>query len=217
MSDELTLGDVMETKKSKTREYVESLIIAAIIAFFVRGFIVQAFKIPSSSMEPTLLIGDHLLVNRMSYVVKVPFTDTVIFNIADPKREDVIVFRYPADKSKDFIKRVIAVEGDTIEIKNKVIYINGNKINDKWGHYIDKNIMPVYISPKDNLGPVTVPKGSYFVMGDNRDRSLDSRFWGFVKKEDLVGKAFILYFSWDSKSDSVLNYVRWARIGRLIR
>ena len=210
-------GDLMKTKKSKTREYVESLIIAAIIAFFVRGFIVQAFKIPSSSMEPTLLIGDHLLVNRMSDVVKVPFTDTVIFNIGDPKREDVIVFRYPADKSKDFIKRVIAVEGDTIEIRNKMIHINGKKIDDKWGHYLDNNVMPVYISPKDNLGPVTVPKGSYFVMGDNRDRSLDSRFWGFVRKEDLVGRALILYFSWNSKSDGVLNYVRWGRIGKIIR
>jgi signal peptidase I len=218
MSHELraNLGDSMETKKSKTREYVESLIIAAIIAFFVRGFFIQAFKIPSSSMEPTLLIGDHLLVNRLSYVMKVPFTDTVIFSLGDPKREDVIVFRYPVDRSKDFIKRVIAIEGDTVEIKNKVIYINGEKINDRWGHYSDSGAIPGYLSPKDNLGPVTVPKDSYFVMGDNRDRSLDSRFWGFVRKEDLVGRALILYFSWNNKSDDVLNYVRWTRIGKLI-
>lgn len=207
----------MEKKKSKTREYIESLVIAAIIAFFVRGFIVQAFKIPSSSMEPTLLIGDHLLVNRLSYVMKVPFTDSVIFSLGDPKKGDVIVFRYPMDKSKDFIKRVIATEGDILEIKNKVIYVNGKKIDDKWGHYIDSEIIPVYLSPKDNLGPIAVPKESYFVMGDNRDRSLDSRFWGFVKKEDLVGKAFILYFSWNSKSTGPLDYIRWNRIGRLIR
>mgnify|MGYP000971357831 FL=1 len=206
----------MEKKKSKTREYIESLVIAAIIAFFVRGFIVQAFKIPSSSMEPTLLIGDHLLVNRLSYVMKVPFTDTVIFSLGSPKKEDVIVFRYPMDKNKDFIKRVIATEGDKLEIVNKVIYVNDKRIDDKWGHYTDNDIIPVYLSPKDNLGPIVVPKDSYFVMGDNRDRSLDSRFWGFVKKEDLVGKAFILYFSWNNKSNSVLDYIRWNRIGRLI-
>jgi len=207
----------MDKKKSKTREYIESLVIAAIIAFFVRGFIVQAFKIPSSSMEPTLLIGDHLLVNRLSYVMKVPFTDTVIFSLGNPKKEDVVVFRYPMDKSKDFIKRVIATGGDKLEIVNKVIYVNDKRIDDRWGHYKDNDIIPAYLSPKDNLGPIIVPKDSYFVMGDNRDRSLDSRFWGFVKKEDLVGKAFILYFSWDGNSDNPLHYVRWLRIGRMIR
>jgi signal peptidase I len=210
------LGVGMDKKKSKTREYIESLVIAAIIAFFVRGFIVQAFKIPSSSMEPTLLIGDHLLVNRLSYVMKVPFTDTVIFSLGNPKKEDVVVFRYPMDKSKDFIKRVIATGGDKLEIVNKVIYVNDKRIDDGWGHYKDNDIIPAYLSPKDNLGPIIVPKDSYFVMGDNRDRSLDSRFWGFVKKEDLVGKAFILYFSWNNKSNSVLDCIRWNRVGRLI-
>ena len=123
----------MEKSKSKTREYIESLIIAAIIAFFVRSFFVQAFKIPSSSMEPTLLIGDHLLVNRLSYVVKVPFSDIVILNMGNPKRGDVVVFRYPVDTSKDFIKRVIATEGETVEIKDKAIYVNGKKITDPLG------------------------------------------------------------------------------------
>ncbi len=209
----------MENKKvkSKTREYVESLIIAAIIAFFVRSFVIQAFKIPSSSMEPTLLIGDHLLVNRLSYVMKIPFTDKVIFSLGDPKKNDVIVFRYPVEPDKDFIKRVIATPGDTIEIKDKVIYLNGKRIEDKWGFYSDSLIVPGNINPRDNFGPLRVPKDSYFVMGDNRDRSLDSRFWGIVPKDHLVGRALILYFSWNAKADDAFDYVRWTRIGSLIR
>jgi len=212
------MGENMEKReKSKTREYVESFLIAALIALFVRSFFLQAFKIPSSSMEPTLLVGDHLLVNRLSYVVKVPFFDYVILTIASPKKDDVIVFRYPIDPDKDFIKRVIATEGDTIEIKDKVIYINGNKIDDKWGFYSDYSILPGNMQPRDNFGPYKVPKDSYFVMGDNRDRSLDSRYWGVVKKEHLVGKALIIYFSWNNKSEDMFHYVRWDRIGRLIK
>ncbi|OPY75335.1 MAG: Signal peptidase I T [Syntrophorhabdus sp. PtaU1.Bin058] len=203
--------------KSKTREYIESLIIAAIIAFFVRSFFIQAFKIPSSSMEPTLLIGDHLLVNRLSYVVKVPFTDIVIFELDKPVQGDVVVFRFPVDRSKDFIKRVIAREGDTVEIKDKTIYVNGKKMKDPWGYYSQAPVIPGDLAPRDNLPSIKVPKDSYFVMGDNRDNSLDSRFWGFVKKEDLVGKAFILYFSWNSHPDNPLYYIRWPRIGRVIR
>jgi len=182
-------------QKSKTREYIESLLIAALIALFVRGFIVQAFKIPSSSMEPTLLVGDHLLVNRLSYVTKVPFTDTVLLDLGKPARGDVVVFRYPVDRSKDFIKRVIGVEGDVIRIKDKVIYVNGKRMNDPHAHFAEEAVIPGVFSQRDNFGPVTVPKDSYFCMGDNRDRSLDSRFWGFVKKDDL----------------------RWERIGKLIR
>jgi len=204
-------------QKSKTREYAESLIIAAIIAFFVRSFFIQAFRIPSSSMEPTLLIGDHLLVNRLSYVMKIPFTDKVIFNLGDPKKGDVIIFRYPIDPDKDFIKRVIATEGDTIAIKDKVIYINGKKTEDKWGHYSANVILPEHINPRDNFGPYKVPQNSYFVMGDNRDRSLDSRYWGIVPKDHLVGRALILYFSLNGKPDNILGYIRWSRIGSLIR
>ncbi len=207
----------MDKQKTKTREYLESFIIALVIAFFVRSFFIQAFKIPSSSMEPTLLIGDHLLVNRMSYVVKVPFTDIVLLNLGKAKRGDIIVFRYPQDRAKDFIKRVIATEGETVEIKDKAIYVNGQRIIDPWGRFADREIIPGELSPKDNFRPVKVPAGSYFVMGDNRDRSLDSRFWGFVAQEDLVGKALILYFSWDAQGDGPLDYIRWTRIGHLIR
>jgi signal peptidase I len=204
-------------QKSKTREYIESLLIAALIALFVRGFIVQAFKIPSSSMEPTLLVGDHLLVNRLSYVTKVPFTDTVLLDLGKPARGDVVVFRYPVDRSKDFIKRVIGVEGDVIRIKDKVIYVNGKRMNDPHAHFAEEAVIPGVFSQRDNFGPVTVPKDSYFCMGDNRDRSLDSRFWGFVKKDDLVGRALIIYFSWNGNADDIIGYVRWERIGKLIR
>jgi len=204
-------------QKSKTREYVESLLIAALIAFFVRGFIVQAFKIPSSSMEPTLLVGDHLLVNRLSYVTKVPFTDIVIFDLGRPSRGDVVGFRYPVDRTKDFIKRVIGTEGDVVEIKDKVIYINGKRMDDPHAHFAEDTVIPGVFSQRDNFGPVTVPKDSYFVMGDNRDRSLDGRFWGFVRKGDLVGRALIIYFSWNSNSEDIFHVVRWSRIGRAIR
>ncbi len=207
----------MEKKKGKTREYVEAILIAVVIAFFVRSFFIQAFKIPSSSMEPTLLVGDHLLVNRLSYVVKVPFQDGVLFNLGKPKRGDVVVFRYPVDRDKDFIKRIIAVEGETLEIKDKVIYVNGSPIKDPWAHFADRQIVPAAFSPKDNFGPIKVPKDSYFAMGDNRDRSLDSRFWGFVHQKDMVGRALILYFSWDSGAENPLNHIRWTRLGKIIR
>ena len=203
--------------KSKWREYLESLIIAALIAFVVRSFVVQAFKIPSSSMEPTLLIGDHLLVNRLSYAVKVPFTDIVLLRLGKPERGDVVVFRYPVDRTKDFIKRVIAKEGDVVEIKDKVVYINGNRVDYPQAVYAEPSIIPGFLNQRDNTGPVTVPRDSYFVMGDNRDRSLDSRFWGFVKYDDLVGRALILYFSWDNKASDPIHYIRWTRIGSLIR
>ena len=204
-------------QKSKTREYVESLLIAALIAFFVRSFFIQAFKIPSSSMEPTLLVGDHLLVNRLSYVMKVPFTDIVLFRLGEPHKGDVVVFRYPVDRGKDFIKRVIATGGDVVEIKDKVLYVNGTRTKDPHAFFAESSLIPGQFSQRDNYGPVTVPKGAYFMMGDNRDRSLDSRFWGFVETRDLVGRALVLYFSWDGRADDILHYVRWTRIGRLIR
>lgn len=205
---------MQKMKKSTLREYIESLIIAALIAFFVRSFFVQAYKIPSSSMEPTLLVGDHILVNRLSYVVKVPIWDKIILELSKPERGDVIVFRYPEDRSKDFIKRVIAKEGEVVEIFGRRIYINGKEIEDPWGFY---EFGEEGLSEKEHIGPLKVPKDAYFVMGDNRDRSFDSRFWGFVRKEDLVGKALIIYFSWNRNARDLLHLVRWGRIGMIIR
>lgn len=202
----------MTKTKSKFQEYAEAIIIAILIALFIRTFIVQAFKIPSGSMKPTLLIGDHILVNKMSYGVKIPFIRKTIIPVGNPKRGDIVVFIYPEDRSKDFIKRVIAVEGDTVEIRNKKIFLNGQPYADKYGVYVDDFIIPGAIQPRDNFGPVTVPKGTIFTMGDNRDQSYDSRFWGFVDLKDVMGKAFIIYWSWDRENKSV----RWNRLGSLL-
>jgi signal peptidase I len=202
----------MSKKKSKIQEYAEAIIIAILIALFIRTFIVQAFKIPSGSMKPTLLVGDHILVNKFIYGVKIPFVRKTLIPIGNPERGDVIVFIYPEDRSKDFIKRVIAVGGDTVEIHNKKILLNGKPLEDSHGVNVDSVIFPASIQPRDNFGPVKVPKGTLFVMGDNRDQSYDSRFWGFVDLKDVMGKAFIIYWSWNSSD----TWVRWDRLGMLI-
>ncbi|MFH1242271.1 MAG: signal peptidase I [Pseudomonadota bacterium] len=183
-------------KKGVLREYTEAAAIAILLALFIRTFVVQAFKIPSGSMEPTLLVGDHILVNKFIYGIKIPFTNDTIIPISKPKRDDVIVFIYPVDKSKDFIKRAIGLPGDTIEITGNKIHINGEEYKDENGFYSRQgNGSGRYIG-KANFGPVTVPEGHLFVMGDNRNHSYDSRFWGFVPIHSVKGKAFIIYWSW---------------------
>lgn len=203
-------------KKSQLRDWTEALIIAAILALIIRTFVIQAFKIPSGSMEDTLLIGDHLLVSKFTYGLQVPFIDDRILKIRDPERGDVIVFEFPEDKDKsyfkrrDFIKRVIGLPGDTIEIRNKNVYVNGERHITPQAIYKDGNMTA---GPRDNMPPVTVPADSYFVMGDNRDRSYDSRFWRFVDRPAIKGLAFIKYWSWDQEK----FMPRWDRIGRLIK
>ena len=162
--------------KSKIREFIEAILSAAVIAALVITFVVQAFKIPSGSMIPTLLIGDHLFVNKFIYGVKIPYFRKTIIPITDPKRGDVIVFIYPKDRSKDYIKRVIGIGGDKIEIKNKQIFLNDQPYTDTVGIYGDALVYTAETQPRDNFGPVIVPAGALFVMGDNRDSSLDSRF-----------------------------------------
>ena len=203
--------------KSKVQEYIEAIIIAILIAVVIRTFIVQAYKIPSRSMVPALLVGDHLLVNKFIYGVKIPIIRKILIPITDPKRGDIIVFIYPDDRTKDYIKRVIGVGGDKIEIKNKNIFINDQPYKDAFGIYSDNVVYPAVIQPRDNYGPVVVPKGSLFVMGDNRDESADSRFWGFVDLKDVEGKALIIYWSWNSEEqDNVLKKIRWERLGNLL-
>lgn len=202
----------MAQQKSKFREYVEAIILAVVIAFFVRTFIIQAYKIPSGSMKPTLLIGDHLLVTKFNYGVKLPLLRSMLIPLGQPKRGDIVVFIYPEDRSKDFIKRMVGLPGDTIEVREKKVFINNLPWNDPYGRHVDSLMIPGAVQPRDNFGPVTVPAGSYFVMGDNRDESYDSRFWGFVKQEDILGKALIIYWSWNSEESGV----RWNRIGKIL-
>ena len=211
-------------RKSTFREYAEALAIAVLLALFIRTFVVQAFKIPSGSMKPTLIIGDHLLVNKFTYGIKIPLIDRFIIQLDKPKRGDIVVFKYPKDESKDFIKRVIGIEGDVVEIQSDILYVNGEKIDTEYvSKYIDEDIsgaeryeesfgeskhyiLDQYINYED-FGPITVPENSIFVMGDNRDNSQDSRYWGFVSLNKIKGKALIIYWSWPN----------WKRFFKVIR
>ena len=219
-------GSPSPRQKSAAREYAEALAIALVLAIFIRTFFIQAYKIPSGSMEPTLLIGDHILVNKMIYGVRMP--DSILgleipgvpygqylMHFEAIHRSDVVVFVVPPDRTKDFIKRVIGLPGDTIQVKNGHVWLNAQAMDDPHGHFevSDRDRSP--ISPRDNFGPVQVPSGKIFVMGDNRDRSYDSRFWGFVDKNDVEGKALVIYWSWDSDHDGLLP-VRWSRFGMIV-
>jgi len=205
-------------RKSQLRETVEAIVVAFAIALVIRTFVIQAFKIPSGSMIPTLQIGDHILVNKflLGTPVDVPFTNIHLFRmpgLRKPQRGDIIVFKYPEDPTRDFIKRVIGIEGDVIESHDKTLSVNSRKLMESYAQHVDSFIKPADMDKRDNFGPVTVPKDSVFCMGDNRDQSYDSRFWGFVDLSKVKGKAIIIYWSWDSDK----TWVRFDRIGRLIR
>ncbi|MBW2602827.1 MAG: signal peptidase I [Deltaproteobacteria bacterium] len=200
-------------KKSGLRENIEAILVAVLLALFIRTFVIQAFKIPSGSMKETLLIGDHILVNKFIYGVKIPFSQTTIVPITNPKHEDIVVFEFPEDPSKDFIKRVVGVAGDMVEVRDKQVYVNDKVLNHDFGIHTDSYIFPPSVQPRDNFGPVVVPEKSLFVMGDNRDQSYDSRFWGFVDLKAVKGKALMVYWSWDKENSGV----RWNRIGDLLK
>ncbi len=204
-----------EKKKSALRENIEAIVIAVILAMFIRTFVVQAFKIPSGSMKDTLLVGDHILVSKFIYGVKMPFTDGLtLIPVKDPARKDIVVFKYPEDPKKDFIKRVVAIAGDTVEIKNKKLYVNGElQTKEPYAVHKDPHIIPGKFSLRDNMPLQTVPENSLFVMGDNRDNSHDSRFWGFVNLKAVKGQAFMIYWSWNSEEFGV----RWNRIFDLLK
>jgi signal peptidase I len=215
-------GNEIEKGKPKSliREYTEAIIIAVLLALVIRAFVVQAFKIPSGSMKSTLLIGDHILVNKFTYGIKIPLLEKEIVHFRDPQRQDIVVFRYPVDESKDFIKRVIGLPGDTVKIQDKIVYVNGKVLDEPYVVHSDDKIQPAAKGPRDNMPALVVPPGNLFVMGDNRDESYDSRFWKFVKISELKGKAFIIYWSWNSEGDFTWmpseSYVRWNRIGSLL-
>ena len=231
--------------KPRWQEFGESIIIALVLALVIRAFLVQAFSIPSGSMEPTLLVGDYLLVNEFVYGIRNPFTNSVLISTGTPQRGDVVVFIYPQSPDKDYIKRVIGLPGDRIQVIDKKLYINGkvtvipppsDNPDAPRAVYADPEITQ---TERDNFGPVVVPPANYFVMGDNRDKSYDSRFWGFVPMQNLKGRAFIIYFSWGGDGqpqstlvpslaralqgliynhawDSQAFHIRWQRIGRII-
>ncbi len=195
-----------KTAKEKAQEWVKSIILAIIIALVARATVVQAFRIPTSSMEDTLLVGDFLFVNRFIYGIKVPFTDIRLPKIREPRRGDIVVFRHPGE-NKDFIKRCIAVAGDTVEIRDDVVYINHEPIDEPY-----KVLRPEINAPR-NFGPMVVPHGHIFVLGDNRHNSYDSRSWGPLDMKLLKGQAMIIYFSWDHSR----HMPRFERIGKIIR
>lgn len=213
--------DIFKSKKPWYREWSEAMFVAIILALIIRTFLFQAFKIPSGSMLDTLLIGDHLLVNKFIFGTKLPFSDERYLTIRDPERGDVIVFEFPQDEGKsyfqrrDFIKRVIGVPGDLIEIKAKQVFVNGEPFSLPQEKHKDSEMIPAVASPRDFTGPIKVPADNYFVMGDNRDYSFDSRFWGYVDKSKIKGLAFIKYWSFNAKGD-LLHKIRFNRIGRPI-
>jgi signal peptidase I len=207
-------ADTQAERKTKSnrnifQEYSEAFVVAVVLAIIIRALFVQAFKIPSGSMQPTLLIGDHILVNKLIYGIRIPFTDKRWPEIVQPRRGDVIVFVFPEDRTKDFIKRVVAVAGDTIEIRSKQVILNGQAVTNPYAHFSSNMIYPGDINPRDNMNPVKVPQGHLFVMGDNRDESHDSRFWGFVPLDDVKGEAFLIYYS--AHADG------WRRLFNVIR
>jgi len=225
--------------KSFYKEWVEPFLIAAVVALFIRQFAAEAFKIPSGSMIPTLTVGDHLLVNKFVYGPRIPFTDIRIFTGKEPKRGEIIVFKYPKDEDKNYIKRVVGLPGDKIELRKGKLFINDELVTiTALGAYDgadQRSGPPYYDNPllfdeqlgavkhhilylrdqtETSYGPVLVPEDSVFVMGDNRDNSQDSRVWGFVKQNKILGRALIIYWSWDGEHG---RWVRWERLGNLIR
>jgi len=199
--------------RSIIREYVEAALWALIITLFLRAFVIQAFRIPSESMKDTLLVGDFLFVNKFEYGAKIPFTHIRLPGVRQPRRGDVIVFQFPQDPSKDFIKRCVATGGETVEIKNKQVSVNGVALREPYTIHTDPLVKPAGYEYRDNYGPYTVPPGELFMMGDNRDNSNDSRYWGTLEMDLVKGRAMFLYWSWDGER----NWPRWNRIFQIIR
>jgi signal peptidase I len=207
-SSEAVVAPPVTRAKSTVREYAEALGVALLMALVIRTFVVQAFKIPSGSMLPTLQIGDHILVNKFIYGprLEVPLTQWSLGQLPGfrkPRAGDVVVFIYPKERDKDFIKRIVAVAGQTIEVRGTTMKIDGKVVEDPHAHYEKRDHV--------DFGPYTVPEGFVFAMGDNRDESYDSRFWGPVPVGDIKGLAMVIYWSWGGD-----HWVRWDRLGHLV-
>jgi signal peptidase I len=199
-------------RKSTFREYFESLVVAVILALFVRTFAFQAFKIPTGSMEPNLLVGDHLLVNKLVYGPTALDVERAVLPVRAVERGDVLVFKFPEDPERDFIKRVIGLPGETLELRGTTIHINGAPLVEPYAHYQTMTGEPLPGDLRRQYGPVTVPEGHYFMMGDNRDDSQDSRYWGFMPATYIKGRALFIYWSFGGPSGT-----RWGRLLHQIR
>ena len=225
-------------KKSVAREYLESIAVAVILALFIRTYVVQAFKIPTGSMETNLLIGDHLLVNKVVYSPSLlPFEDAILAK-KPIRRGHVVVFKYPEEPTRDFIKRVIGLPGETVEIREKVVYIDGKPLDEPYVHFLEPPLHPgdpefgLRIEGRgDNWGPRVVPPGMLFVLGDNRDNSKDSRYWDYLPIDQVKGRALMVYWSYEASREeyrrtgmdwvrdtlAAFGKTRWRRFFHLIR
>lgn len=219
-------------------DWTRSILVAFVLFVVIRTFVVEAFKIPTSSMENTLLVGDFLLVNKAVYGAEVPGTDLRLPAFEEPERGDVVVFNPPHEPGKNYVKRVVGMPGDTLEMRDKAVRVNGRPLQEPYARYVDGQGDAVhpdmnwqsnhliagpgrdYHPTRDNWGPIVVPDDGYFVLGDNRDNSEDSRYWGFVSRDAIRGRPWVVYYSFDAREDGSLpwvRFVRWARIGHAIR
>ena len=209
-------------RKSTLREYFESIVIAVILALFIRTFVVQAFKIPTGSMENNLLIGDHLLVNKFVFGPSETGAERTLLPVGTIKRRDIIVFKYPEDPERDFIKRVIGLPGETVEVREKKVYVNGTALDEPYVHFLAPPSAPSELHEvtsfdvRERFGPVTVPADQYFMMGDNRDNSADSRYWGFLRRDYIKGKALVIYWSYQAEREDYQDESAGATVKGLV-
>ena len=207
-------------QKSTVREYFESIVVAVILALFIRTFVVQAFKIPTGSMEPNLLVGDHLLVNKFVFAPTVSGLERTLLPMRPIVRGDVVVFKFPEDPERDFIKRIVGLPGEAIEVRGTQVLVNGTAIDQPFAHFLlphDPAALLTEGDPREHYGPVTVPAGHYFAMGDNRDNSQDSRYWGFMPGHYVKGRALMIYWSFDDAPSAsgvakLVGGTRWSRL-----
>jgi signal peptidase I len=209
-------------RKSTLREYFESIVIAVILALFIRTFVVQAFKIPTGSMEENLLIGDHLLVNKFVFGPTETGAERALLPFGTIKRREIIVFKYPEDPERDFIKRVIGLPGETVEVREKKVYINGTALDEPYVHFLAPPSAPSELHEvtsfdvRERFGPVTVPADQYFMMGDNRDNSADSRYWGFLRRDYIKGRALVIYWSYQAEREDYQDESAGATVKGLV-
>ncbi|MCP3922134.1 MAG: signal peptidase I [Desulfobacterales bacterium] len=201
-----------KVEKGKFRKNVESVLIAVVLALIIRQLVISTYVIPTGSMLDTIQLGDQIIANKFIYGLRLPFTNQIIIPISEPERGDIVVFK-PPHKEVDYIKRVVGIAGDTIEIRNKRVFVNNKEVKKGYEVYTDPKTYYRYQTPRDNFGPFKVPENSLFMMGDNRDNSEDSRFWGHVSLDNVKGKAMIIYWSWDKKN----RKVRFDRLLKLMK